>query len=234
MLLELIASMNLATATCRQVTLPTVVTYDECQATARGVEFTRCSFGAAALTEEINDLIEERTRDEADYEDANEAEKRSSDCSDVSQRMFHSDASCELPFETGDVISVSCRSSTDSGAHPYGAPFAINVKVQGNHFREIKLRDLLVSDAAEARLWRLVRADLRKQLQEAYRDSGPPYPEDWVAERLGAAKKEFLCVTLSKAGLVISYDHYTFGYAVLDSTIPYRQLRGILLPKLLR
>ena len=131
------------------------------------------------------------------------------------------------------MYSTSRRTCTTRACHEAeepavedAAPWSINFQItSGTKFRELKLRDILVSAAAESRLWKLIRRDLSKQIAETCPDDRD---SDWVEEQLGKADKEYQAFDLTDEGLVVSYSHYAFGHSVLDSTIPYRQLRGIL------
>ncbi len=236
MFLGLLMAIPLTVTSCRQVTLPVVTSTEDCHPIEREVVYIRCSYGIPSLTGGINDLIEERARDAAEYSDAGEAASEAESCPDgvSSETPYSAEATCRAPFQTGDVISVPCGRSWQIGNHPYGEDFAINIKVAGSAFREIKLRDLLVSEAAEARLWKLVRADLRKQLEDPYHATPNWTPDELEAKKLRAANESYTSISLSRAGLVISYDHIFGGPAVMDSTIPYRRLRGILSPSLIR
>ncbi len=235
MLLELIAAVHLSVGTCREVTLRPLISRDGCETSTSSASYTRCSFGNRDLSARINQLIEQRVREAARYEEPSDLPPGGSpeNCPEGDRpHESHSDARCDRPFQRRDVLSFRCGSSWDGGAHPDGAPFAINLRVTSDRYREIKLRDLLVDDEAEARLWTLVRNDLLRQLGEVYHDDAFA-TDEWMAERLQAAHTTYRSFNLSSDGLVISFDHYAFGYAVLDSTIPYPLLREILPASLL-
>ena len=71
--------------------------------------------------------------------------------------------------------------------HPDGAPWSINLEISSDAtLRELKLRDLLLNAAAESRLWRLIRADLSRQISEAY--ASDPRDPDWIDEQLAAGQ----------------------------------------------
>jgi hypothetical protein len=107
------------------------------------------------------------------------------------------------------------------------------VLVKGEEVREVRrLSEVLATPEAELKVWRLVQDDIRCQFEEP---GGTPEGVDlnWVEERLDTANESWDAFNLTKDGLVISYSHYAFGYSVLDVTIPYEKLVGLLRPTLL-
>lgn len=221
-----------STPRCEEVVLPSVTAIDHCDRIEHSASFPRCTFEDARTTERVNEIVERRVREEADYDAALKRlpEPEDGECIDPTMgRARPLEASCEVPYRVSNVVSYACRSAWE-GAHPDGAPWSINIEL-GPRIRELELRDLLVSAASEARLWRLVRANLRRQIEDAYADG--ERDQDWTNQQLASASTAYQAINLTDRGLVVSYDHYAFGYAVLDATISYRALRGILLPKLL-
>jgi len=112
--------------------------------------------------------------------------------------------------------------------HPDGAAWSLTLEINGGaKLRELGLRDLLLNDAAESKLWRLIRRDLSRQISEVYTEDDARDRR----ERLDTANETYQAFRLTSSGLEISYSHSVFGYSVLDATVPYAQLRGILAEK---
>lgn len=209
-----------ATLHCTQVQLPPVTDVEDCQRVTHSVEFPRCDFGNPALTKQVNDYVEDHVRDEGEYGD-----EPQNDCPSAEMQEFDGslDAWCEKPFRVADIVSYVCR-TVWSRPRPGGTPFSINLRLR-NPIQEIELRDLLVNEAAEARIWKLVAKDVKRQLLESDPDRLP----DDDQELLEGVKHG--AMSLTRKGLMFSYDHLSFGWTVADSTIPYAKLRGILEPE---
>jgi len=224
-----IAIVFLATASplCREVSLPPIIRVEHCDKVEHTASFPRCDFGQSPVTEAVNKAVESRVRKEADYDTPAPPERN--DCDEFPSRNRPVDASCGDPYVVANVVSYPCGSSW-VGVHPDGASWSINLEISIDAtLRELKLRDLLLRAAAEARLWRRIRANLAKQISEVYANDPPD--SEWVDEQLAAADQRYEAFNLTRGGLVVSYGHSSFGYSVLDATIPYEKLHGILARK---
>jgi hypothetical protein len=233
MLTVMLATLFASAVACRDVKVPPVTALEDCQDVEHAASFPKCKVRDVRTAKSLNEYVERRVREEARYEDAAAAAATSADDCDDENRSHYGlvEASCHSPFVVSDILSYRCRSWWIGLSHPDGAPWAINVQVIGGEARPLELRDIVVSDAAEARLWQLIRADLKKQIDGVYADE--PREVKRVEEKLADADGEFRAFNLTADGLVISYDHYTFGRPVEDAMISYRELRGILLSRLL-
>ncbi|HSY50242.1 MAG TPA: hypothetical protein VLC46_15625 [Thermoanaerobaculia bacterium] len=233
MVLELLAAVHLIARACHPVSLPAQVTVeDDCQKTEHSAGFTSCSFGDQRFADRLNHFMEQRLREAAQYDDDDEP-KGGVTCEGEQGRQYHFGVSCEAPYARGNIISFGCASWWDSGAHPDGEPFGINLEVTRQGFRELELKDVLVSEPAAARLWDLVRADLQRQGSEicGYGKSGT---NEWFAGQLAKEIEKYAGFYFSKAGLVITYDHWAFGHCILEGTVSYARLNGVLKPAILR
>jgi len=225
-MLSSIATIFLAAASlpCREVILPPVIRLEHCDKVEHTASFPRCDFGQSPVTEAVNKAVESRVRKEADYDAPAPPERN--DCDEFPSRNRPVDASCGDPYVVANLVSYLCGSSWE-GVHPDGAAWSINLEISsGATLRELKLRDVLLNAAAESLLWRLIRADLAKQISKAYANDPPDSAR--VDEQLAAADQRYEAFNLTRSGLVVSYGHSAFGYSVLDATIPYKKLHGIL------
>jgi hypothetical protein len=216
---------------CRPVTIPPQTVRDDCETVIHSAAFVSCRLGDAALVANIERLVRKKLIEEADFSDPAEADEQGNECGGGGERRTkHVDASCDEPFRIADIVSIACGSSFDTGAHPDSHFFAINLRVTRHRVREIPFRSLFVSDRAYAALWRLVRADLRQQLTtECEASDRDADGGDLVAN----AEKDYERACLSKAGITITFSHFSYGYCARESVIPYSRLRNILLPPLL-
>jgi hypothetical protein len=229
MVLELLAAIHLMARTCHPVSLPVQVTAEgDCQTIGHSAGFTSCSFGDQRFTDRLNHFVEQRLREMAQYDDEQDGDVR---CEGEQGREGHFEASCEAAYVRGNIISFDCRSGWDIGAHPDGKPFGINLEITRQGFREIELKDVLVSEPGATRLWKLVRADLQRQIEACGYDESRT---EWVAGQLAKETEKYAGFYFSKDGLAITYDHWAFGYCIIDSTVPYDRLAGVLKPAILR
>jgi hypothetical protein len=231
MVLELLAAIHLIARSCHQVSLPVQFTAEgDCQTIGHSAGFTSCSFGDQRFTDRLNHLVERRLREIAQYDDQQDGDVR---CEGEQGRPGHFGASCEAPYVRGNIISFDCRSGWDIGAHPDGKPFGINLEITGQGFREIELKDVLVSEPGATRLWKLVRADLQRQMESicGYDESGA---KEWIAAQLEKETGKYAGFYFSKDGLAITYDHWAFGHCIIESTVPYARLAGVLKPAIRR
>ena len=235
MIVTLLLLTSLHLKNCQSIEVPTLEFRSGCEEFAHGAAYEKCSFGDAALTARINHFIDERVRSNAGFGDAkNEKQAASAEECEKGQSSHqnHRYASCSTPYVVSDVISIGCGSSWDGGAHPDAAPFSINLAVEGGKFRELSLRELLVSDEAEKRLWQLVASDVRRQLGEL-REKEPDIGEDDHQRSFEQIDSECHEIHLTRDGVVAGFDHYSFGHEIVEAKVPYRDLKAILLPKLL-
>lgn len=138
------------------------------------------------------------------------------------------------PFRVADVVSISCATSFNTGAHPDSHFFAVNLQIAHHRIREIPLRKLLISDDAYEKFWQLVQADLRKQFVTQCDDGRHDSERDSDrADRVLDTERQSQRVTLSRDGITITFSHYSYGYCAMESVIPYSRLRNLLLPRLL-
>lgn len=214
------------------MSLPLARTVEGCETVETSVSFPACTFPTAALSATVNAYVERRAREQANYPASADEAQESPKCEGDDPHVSTYEASCAPPYVVADVASYLCRSNWTGGGHPDGAPWAINVRFAGSQIRALALQDVLAGPAAEARLWRLVQADLRAQLVETSADE--PWSEEELAEKLKEASEEFVAFSFNDDGLVISWNHYAFGYSVASSTVPYAKLQGILRPELSR
>jgi hypothetical protein len=231
MVLELLAAIHIIARACHPVSLPVQVTVEnDCQTTEHSAAFTSCSFRDQRFTDRLNHFMEQRLRETAQYDDEQDGGVT---CEGQQGRKSHFDASCKAPYARGNIISFDCSSWWDSGAHPDGEPFGINLEITRQDFREIELKDVLVSEPGATRLWKLVRADLQRQMDAVceYDESGK---KEWIAGHLAKETEKYAGFYFSKAGLVITYDHWAFGHCIIESTVPYARLAGVLKPAILR
>ncbi|HXH40338.1 MAG TPA: hypothetical protein VNN08_17040 [Thermoanaerobaculia bacterium] len=231
MVLELLAAIHLVARACHPVSLPVqVAVEDDCQVTEHSAGFTSCSFGDQRLTDRLNHFMEQRLREAAQYDDE---QAGGVTCKGEQGRRFHFDASCQAPYARGNFISFNCGSGWDSGAHPDGEPFGINLEITRHDLREIELNDVLLSGPAGTRLWKLVRADLQRQMDEIC-GYDQPGAKEWFAGQLAKETEKYAGFYFSKAGLVITYSHWAFGHCILESTVPWARLAEVLKPAILR
>jgi hypothetical protein len=216
---------------CRYITIPSQTVKEDCETVEHSAAFVTCRLPDAALVTAMERLVRKKLIGAAELAVSPHADVQASDCEDDRERRTRSiHAECGEPFRIADVLSISCTTSYDTGAHPDGSFFAINLRMTQHRVREIPLRSLFVSDRAYAELWRLVRADLRKQLTADCEDSDR---DSEGADRVANAEKEHRRACLSKAGITITFSHYSYGYCAMVTVIPYSELRHILLPRLL-
>jgi hypothetical protein len=231
MVLELLAAIHLITHACHDVSLPVQVTPEgDCETIEHSATFTSCSFRDRHFTDRVNRFVERRLREVAQYDTQDGGENCESG---ETVRKRHVGAVCEALYQRGNVISFGCGSGWDSGVHPDGEQFAINLQITGRVFREIELKDVLVSDLGAAQLWKLVREDLQRQM-ETYCGHNAYQTKELEAERLAEGTDKYDGFHFSKVGIVITYRHSTFGYCIVESTIPYSRLVGVLKPSILR
>lgn len=226
------ALVKQGTLQCKEVTLRSVIEAEACMRTRHYAVVPHCTFESRAITRQVNAIVEAQLKKAADYDEAIAArQKGHTECDDSKDdRTYVLESDCDAPFRVADVVSYPCRRVFEGGRSE-GSPWPINVQL-GATVRELELADLLVDAAAERRLWELVRADLRQQLKE--QNEGPETEEDrrYVEERL-EANTQSGGVNLTPDGLRVSYHHSAFGWSIIDATIPYAQLHGILQPRLI-
>lgn len=212
-----------AALACREVKLPEIELLELCERTRYSASFHRCTFATEAVTQKVNAYIERRLREEMEY--PAKSTNDDSDCGEEGAHLSTTEGWCGEPYVIGNVASYDCALSWTGGAHPDGTPFAINLRVDDAILRDLELRDVVVDVAAEARFWNAVRRNLREQVDDL--------DEFASEEKIPTADREARGFHFTAEGVVIDYDHYTFGYAVMDATIPYSDLAGILRPELL-
>lgn len=223
-MLELFFALQLVTGSCREVVLePRTTTGEFCEETEHGASYFACELGDEKLSAEINRLISRRVREESKYDEASVPPKCDSD---EKLHLYEIHASCEKPYVRGNVISVACNAGWSGGAHPDGIPFAVNLLVQNDTVLPLELESLYADARASDALLNMVRADLDRQIKACRRDGDSETAAE-LRERIAENAPKIDAFHFSEAGLVVSYSHYTFGYCVMDSTVPYEKLTGI-------
>lgn len=216
---------------CKERTLPSVTVIEGCMTVEHSAVVPMCKFESRALTRRVNALVELKLRDASDYEEAAPTGGEDDDCGNaLDDRTYQVSADCDRPFRIADVVSYPCR-RVWTVPRPGGTPWPIILQL-GSSVRELSLPELLVNDAAEPKFWELVRDDIRRQMKEQDEDAGTDDRAD-VEERLAEANTRYAGAVLTPDGLRVSYDHYVFGWSIIDATIPYAKLHGILQPRLI-
>lgn len=241
MLELLLLAAAVTVKTCHPVELRSFEVADGCAREHHSADYVACTYNTdAGLSQTINQLIDARVRKEADYEAATRKHQPKSACKGRPWHTAEVSAGCDAPFVLGDVVSIDCKSGWES-VHPEFVPWTITFRIDHGAIHELSLRDLLQSDAAEEQLWNLVRADLERQMKEYHSPSDGSAPIDdrfstseEIEDALDRAENELKSVTLTRNGLRFSWDQHPFGYSILDSTIPYGRLEGMLVPDLLQ
>lgn len=231
MVLELIAAMALVVGGCREIVLPPIMDRSDCRPVKVSVLFQRCTFGHRSLTTNINRLIEQQVRESAGYDYPREPAIGCEE--DEITRENDLESWCEQPFRAGDLVSISCGTAWTGGNRGGAQTWAINLKVTGGQFREIKLADLFLGKTAEAKFWEFVRADIERQLR-AVLPGFPAVTEEmsWMVDNLKVANEQYVSFHLSETGVVVNYSYSSYRYAILDSRIPFQALKGILRPEI--
>jgi len=234
MIIPLLTLMATFVSCCDDYEFVSFVTVEECAEVEHIAGYVRCELGDERISDGINELIAERVRTEAGYgaaepDDDAEESVGSPPCDPTDPLLpRHVYSGCEQPFVFGGIVSFRCGTEYTTGMHPDYSSFAINVLIEGSGFREVTLGELFAGPEAENEFWRLVRGDLRCQLEDPSAQEVDGEIPDYLLEELSRVDERYEAFGFDETGLRISFSHSVFGYAVLDATVPYDQLHSLL------